>query len=370
MNINTLIFSGIMILTWILIVFASCLVPFFSRKDTAFGISIPESEYRSQFLTKLRRRYFIILPVCGIVLCTCSLLIQIRVNTNIGVWIQMAFMLFYLAITAAIYLIFYFKVRKYKKNSNWEMTRTVSAALTVDKNEKKPVNPLWFLSYLIIIAGIIIVGIVRYPVLPGQIPMHYDIAGHVDRYAAKSISTILTMPIMQIIMSLVFFGIYYAIINAKNQSSGGDIDEGLKKDRAFKVIMSKFIFFMGLSIMLLFGMTQLSMLALIGINVIIAAPIVLLVVIFVAIVYLFVKVGQGGIRLGGSKSHMSRAVAEDDDNWILGLIYYNKDDPSVFVEKRFGMGYTINFGSSIGKIIVIAIIVLIAGSLALPFILH
>lgn len=370
MNMSIFIFSSTMVLTWILVVFASCLVPFFSRKDIEFGISIPESEYHTQFLTKLRHHYFIVSLICGIVLGTGSLLTQIWLNMNISASIQMVVMLLYLAITATIYLIFHFKVRKYKKNSNWEINRTVSATLTVDTNEKKPINQLWFLSYLAIIAGIIVVGIIRYPALPDQMPMHYNIAGQVDRYAAKSISTILAMPIMQIIMTLVFFGIHYSILNAKNQSSGGDIEEELKKNRAFKVIMSKFIFFMGLAVMFLFCITQLSMFGIISINVTITAPIVFLVVIFLVIVYLAVKVGQGGSRLGGRKSLMSGATAEDDSNWILGLFYYNRNDPSIFVEKRFGMGYTINFGNSIGKIIIIAIILLIVGSLISPFILH
>jgi hypothetical protein len=34
-----------------------------------------------------------------------------------------------------------------------------------------------------------------------------------------------------------------------------------------------------------------------------------------------------------------------DDRWKLGLFYVNPDDPAVMVEKRFGVGYTVNFGS-------------------------
>ncbi|HEY7473487.1 MAG TPA: DUF5808 domain-containing protein [Vicinamibacterales bacterium] len=34
-----------------------------------------------------------------------------------------------------------------------------------------------------------------------------------------------------------------------------------------------------------------------------------------------------------------------DDRWKLGLFYFNPDDPAVMVEKRFGVGYTLNFGN-------------------------
>ncbi len=33
-----------------------------------------------------------------------------------------------------------------------------------------------------------------------------------------------------------------------------------------------------------------------------------------------------------------------DSRWKLGLFYYNPDDPALFVEKRFGIGYDLNFG--------------------------
>lgn len=32
-----------------------------------------------------------------------------------------------------------------------------------------------------------------------------------------------------------------------------------------------------------------------------------------------------------------------DRAWKLGLIYFNPEDPALFVEKRFGVGYTVNF---------------------------
>jgi uncharacterized membrane protein len=34
-----------------------------------------------------------------------------------------------------------------------------------------------------------------------------------------------------------------------------------------------------------------------------------------------------------------------DEAWKLGQFYYNPDDPALLVEKRFGIGYTLNFGN-------------------------
>jgi uncharacterized membrane protein len=47
---------------------------------------------------------------------------------------------------------------------------------------------------------------------------------------------------------------------------------------------------------------------------------------------------------------------KERDYWKLGRFYYNPADKSVFVPKRWGRGWTINFGNPIGVILYIAII--------------
>lgn len=43
----------------------------------------------------------------------------------------------------------------------------------------------------------------------------------------------------------------------------------------------------------------------------------------------------------------------DSKYWKLGIFYYNPDDPSESVERRNGMGSTINFASKIGRLILL-----------------
>ncbi|WP_414600950.1 DUF5808 domain-containing protein [Clostridium sp.] len=44
---------------------------------------------------------------------------------------------------------------------------------------------------------------------------------------------------------------------------------------------------------------------------------------------------------------------KDDDkkHWKLGMFYYNPDDPSESVERKNGLGSTINFASKLGRLI-------------------
>jgi uncharacterized membrane protein len=57
--------------------------------------------------------------------------------------------------------------------------------------------------------------------------------------------------------------------------------------------------------------------------------------------------------------HLTGAVFRDDDRyWYGGFFYNNPDDPAVFVPKRFGLGWTVNFGHPRGKLFLISILLL------------
>lgn len=57
-----------------------------------------------------------------------------------------------------------------------------------------------------------------------------------------------------------------------------------------------------------------------------------------------VLIGQGGSRGLGRREAGSRGDRTEDRNWVWGLIYFNRADPAFLVEKRFGVGYSFNFG--------------------------
>ena len=48
-------------------------------------------------------------------------------------------------------------------------------------------------------------------------------------------------------------------------------------------------------------------------------------------------------------------------HWVLGLFYVNREDPSLFIENRFGFGYTVNFGNPKAVALFLAFILLVLG---------
>jgi len=50
---------------------------------------------------------------------------------------------------------------------------------------------------------------------------------------------------------------------------------------------------------------------------------------------------------------------DDDRFWRAGLLYVNREDPALFVPRRFGLGWSINFGNTTGLLLVIGSLVAI-----------
>jgi len=84
-------------------------------------------------------------------------------------------------------------------------------------------------------------------------------------------------------------------------------------------------------------------------------------VIFALVIILTVRVSARSARL--QLADASTTDRLDDSHWFLGTIYINRDDPSIFVERRFGIGWTINFGSVGG---LLTMVVLLAVALLFP----
>jgi uncharacterized membrane protein len=95
--------------------------------------------------------------------------------------------------------------------------------------------------------------------------------------------------------------------------------------------------------------------------------------IFLAIVFaLLIRTGQGGANLmkAGASSDIlpGGSIVGDrtpDQCWRAGLFYVNRDDPAVLVEKRFGIGYTLNFGRPAAWLLLASILALTAVPIAI-----
>jgi hypothetical protein len=69
----------------------------------------------------------------------------------------------------------------------------------------------------------------------------------------------------------------------------------------------------------------------------------------------------------GSGAHDDREDACEDraedsppaGRWRAGIFYLNREDPSIFVQKRFGTGYTLNFGQPMAWLLLVVLLIVI-----------
>jgi uncharacterized membrane protein len=86
-------------------------------------------------------------------------------------------------------------------------------------------------------------------------------------------------------------------------------------------------------------------------------PSLTLAVIALAVVRL-TRIGQGGSRVADEiDSGPPMGDHTPDTAWKWGLVYYNPADPALIVEKRFGLGYTLNFGNRWSWVLTAALLV-------------
>jgi len=55
---------------------------------------------------------------------------------------------------------------------------------------------------------------------------------------------------------------------------------------------------------------------------------------------------------------MNELDKQNNDNWKWGIFYNNPNDPSIWVEKRTGLGWTVNFAHQVSYLIIVLLVVL------------
>jgi uncharacterized membrane protein len=85
--------------------------------------------------------------------------------------------------------------------------------------------------------------------------------------------------------------------------------------------------------------------------------------VFVLVTFIVLaRLGQGGNRMpAADKTRLVTSGVPVGDRtpdrcWKLGIFYFNRDDSAVLVEKRFGLGYSLNFARPIAWIIVLLVL--------------
>ena len=91
-----------------------------------------------------------------------------------------------------------------------------------------------------------------------------------------------------------------------------------------------------------------------------------LVVVLVLILLWHPQRSQRKANTSADRQLSSEVYRDDDRYWYGGFFYSNPDDPVLFVEKRYGRGWTLNFGHPQARLVLIVTLVAVLVLSILP----
>ena len=338
----------------------------FSNNGIIFGVRVPKEYEKDEEILRLEKEYkknnlIFILPLIIIVN------ILVAFTSKISIFLLLTFAII---IVANIPIFIYWKkMMKLKEEKGW---RSLGKNIVfVDTSIRKPkvkeddvvIKARTFMLLLIIPLITVIVTLLAYKNVPDQFPIHYNAQGIADSFVNKEgfkgfFYLVLFPVLFQVGMILLLALTNKFAVNGKVEINSGTLEEIKKQRKVFKKVGSLLLFIMALEIALTMAFTQFCTLFSWNANIIniVFLPIILLTtIIFMIISY---RIGQGGKNLKVNK--VDKEIYRDDDKyWVLGNFYYNKKDPSIFVEKRIGIGWSVNLGNPVGLTVAIIPIILI-----------
>ncbi|MGO8950555.1 MAG: DUF5808 domain-containing protein [Ktedonobacterales bacterium] len=178
----------------------------------------------------------------------------------------------------------------------------------------------------------------NYAVAPAVIPIHFAADGASNGFAAKTVASYFSMVWTQVLLYVLLTALSVGIVSAKALPDRADErfrQRGLRLMFAIKV----------LTLLLLAAVAVASSQAALAGGAaagwLLPVSLGFTVLVLVGVLGLTLLTGQGGSRLASAGA----TDRLDDSYWKLGEFYVNRNDPALFVERRNGFGWTVNFGN-------------------------
>lgn len=345
----------------------------FTSKKVFYGVNIPEKyrgfEELKQIDKNYKRNILISTAAVLIVQIALSLYANFTLNENlylaaVTVPIILVVFLYYF-----IYYNSYKKVLAFKQEHistiNPELKAEKTQILDVDFiHERDKLVKKYSLIYLIPILLVVassVYAFMNYDKIPEMMPTHFNFQGIADGFTLKTKTSFFAQIGMQVIvMVIVYLGSIYSLkarVKIDKNDSKSDIAHTIK----YLNHLASGSFFILFAMALLFSSISFGLVNQEVNQMLVILSTVLLLVSIVPLLFTSYKLKKGNY------SDASYTIDDDDKYWLLGGFYYNPDDPAAFVQKRFGIGWTVNLGSTKGKLLIACIVIMLVATIFISF---
>jgi uncharacterized membrane protein len=320
------------------------LMPMLTRRDLLFGVTVPANARATPEGRAIIRGYRV--GVLGLALLAALALALAGAFASESWWesgwSSLGVIVFALLL-AGPYLWAYRASRKLRASASeaGALPTQAPAAELHPRRYSDDVPLVWEALPLAVIGATALYLGISYNAAPAVIPVHFNATGAPDSYATKTIGGYFLLIWMQLALAVFLTGITLMVVHAKALPG--------RAESRFRRLWIRYLF--GLKTLLLAFLGALA--AIIAhaeqtgsapsISAFLPLTLGFVVVAVGSALALAFRTGQGGARLGAANQTATDRM--NDRYWKLGAFYVNPQAPSFLVEKRFGVGWTLNFGN-------------------------
>jgi uncharacterized membrane protein len=338
-------------------------IPYLVKRTVVFGVSIPDGNVRDEKLVFYKKIYSLLVLVFSVIVIGSYLLwtANSRLSEERHVFVYLVIQFSLIFWSTALYFYFHAKTLQLKRSQKWgEDLKEVKITDLAIRSQDEMLPWYVFLIPMVITLGFIGYTFLNYNSMPSQIPIHWGADGKPNSFKVKNPFSVNALLFILLTIQLMFLGMNVATKRSGIKLSATRTDASRIRQLSLRKYSSWFLFMISVLITLLFSFLQLTTIhtGLMNNVVSLLVPLIFTLIVLISTIVFAVKVGYAGEKFD---LDLVKGITDMDEDqyWKGGMIYFNKNDPSIFVEKRFGVGWTINCANPIGYLIVIGPIVVI-----------
>lgn len=325
---------------------------YFVGKRQFFGVSIKQDCTNIDEFQRLNKKFKRLITI-GFVLITVISIIGIFIfdkNEFTTTFSIIAFILY----NFFVYINIHNKTKELKskllKSSDISDVEPSTKAIIDVKfiNERDKILKKFRLIYLLLVfiaAIACLYALSKYSQIPSVFPNHWSITGEADSFIEKSYFNLFINVGSHLVLIILIAILGISSIKSRVKINPNDVEKSRSEN--IRYLHKTGYTFLVLLISLVLMVTNMILSIVKGPNLNILLMMLSTLMLIGSSIYLIFAY----IKSPNASPNSSYTPDDDDRYWIWGSIYNNPNDPSFMVQKRFGIGWTINLGHPVGKIL-------------------
>ncbi|MFC0436817.1 DUF1648 domain-containing protein [Kutzneria buriramensis] len=348
-----------------LLVYLGWLTPTLTARTVRFGVRVPDDRVEDPVVQRETARFRTAILIAGVLIT----LVGIALVLTVGIALLPAPILAQVIVWYVLYYRANRVITAAKREQDWFGGLRQGVAADTSLRSDPPKFPwAWMLLPVAVVAASAVIGIIRYPDLPAMLPVHFNGVGDADRFAAKSVGSAFSVVFIQTGLTAALCVIGVLVFRRPADVDPARPAASIRAHREFAVRLGKG--FMVFAALLDLGLLATDWAMWNGSpHAAVELPLTLIPIAAGTAILVIIVVRRNRNATADEGTGLSHR--DDDGNWIGGIIYRNADDPSWFVQRRFGFGWTLNIGNRLALVTCVALTaVVITLAVLLPLILR